>query len=276
MRVHRYLPTTLAALATMAGLGSVAVADDGATAPPPVRVTLTHEVGPAYIAQNDGAYGASGTRYDADDVGQQDNLLLARRTSVEVATGRHRMILLDAPFVAVTEVALARDLQFRDTRFVAGTVVEHRYQFDGLRGSYLYRALDRSPLSLEVGGSLQIRNAEVAFRSADGSQRAAENDIGLVFAAKARLWYRPSSTGTWAALDADGFSTFGLVPGVRGAIYDAQLMVGRPVARGVELVLGARLVGGGAEVESRDLENWANFVSLTAGVRVTLDQVLGR
>jgi len=34
-----------------------------------------------------------------------------------------------------TEVALARDLQFRDTRFLAGTVVEHRYLFDGYRGS---------------------------------------------------------------------------------------------------------------------------------------------
>ncbi len=272
--MQAYLPSILAVVA-VAGTANGAVADEDIPAPP-LRVTLVHEVGPAYIAQNDGAYGADGTRFGAGDVGQQDNLLVARRTSVEIERRRHRLILLDAPFVATTEVVLASDLQFRDTRFVAGTVVQHRYQFDGLRGSYLYRLLDRAPVTLEIGGSLQIRNAEVAFRSFDGMQRAAENDIGVVVAAKARLWYRPSSKGVWAALDADGFSTFGLVPGVRGAIYDTQLMVGHPVARGVDLLLGARLVGGGAEVESRDLENWANFVSLTAGARVTLDRLIGR
>jgi hypothetical protein len=253
----------------MLGAVRVAVAEG-----PAVRATVSYEAGPAYIAQNDGRYGAGGTRYGAGDVGQQSNLVIARRTSLELAAGHHRLVFLYAPFDVTTQITLARDLQFRDTRFTAGTVVDHRYLFDGYRASYLYRALDRGPLSLEVGGSLQIRNAEVAFRSGDGALRDAENDIGLVVAAKARLWYRPTTTVAWGALEADGFSTFGLVPGVRGAIYDTQLMAGYPVGRGVDLVFGARLVGGGARVESRDIYNWANFVSFTAGARVSLDQLL--
>lgn len=242
---------------------------------PTLQATVEYETGPAYIAQNDGEYGASGTRYDADDVGQRDNLVLSRRTSLELSYGRHGAIFLYAPFEASTRVTLARDLQFRDTQFLAGTVVDHRYLFDGYRGSYLYRLVDRGPIALEAGGSLQVRNAEVAFASRDGALRAAENDIGLVFAAKARLWYRPAGDTWWAALEADAFSTFGLVPGVRGAIYDVELAAGHPVANGVDVVFGARLLGGGAKVEDRDIYNWANFIALTAGVRVSLDRVLG-
>lgn len=258
----RLIAMRLLLVLVILGTANLAAADD-------VRAVLAYETGPAYIVQNDGEYGAGGTRYHASDVGQQDNLVRVSRTSLELARGRHRVVLLYAPFDVTTTVTLADDLQFRDTRFPAGTVVAHRYLFDGYRSSYLYTALDRGPVALEVGGSIQIRNAEVAFESRDGALRDAETDIGVVFAAKARLWYRPSSTRAWGALDVDAFSTFGLVPGVRGAIYDTQLMAGYPIAKDADLVLGARLVGGGADVADRDIYNWANFVSFTVGARLT-------
>lgn len=235
--------------------------------------TLVYETGPAYVLQNDGQYGATGTRYDADDVAQQDNLVRASRTSAELAIGNHTLILLYAPFELRTQTTLRGDLQFRDELFATGTVVDHRYLFDGYRASYLYRVLDRAPLSLEIGGSAQIRNAEVAFTATDGSQRADEDDIGIVGAAKVRLWYRPTER-LWAALEADGFSTFGLVGGVKGAIYDVQLTVGHPVGRGIDLFLGARLLGGGADVESQQIYNWGNFLSFTAGARIALDDLM--
>jgi len=115
----------------------------------------------------------------------------------------------------------------------------------GTAGRTSIGLLERGPIAVEAGGSLRVRNAEVAFASLDGAQRAAENDIGLVFAAKARLWYRPAANTWWAALEAGAFSTFGLVPGVRGAIYDVQLAAGYPVANGIDVVFGARLLGGG-------------------------------
>ncbi len=242
----------------------------------PVTATIVYEAGPAAILQNDGEYGADGTRYNAEDVGQRNNLLVSQRTSIEIARGRHRVILLYAPFEVTTEVTLDKTLQFRDTNFAAGSVVAHRYLFDGYRVSYLYRALERGAFKLEIGGSMQIRNAEVAFRTIDGAQRDAENDIGLVAAAKARLWYQPNAQSTWAALEFDGLSTFGLLSNVRGGIYDAQLMAGYPVARGVDLFLGARLLGGGADVKSQDIYNWANFVAFTAGARISLDELFGR
>lgn len=241
----------------------------------PIRPTLVYEIGPAYIAQNDGRYGATGSSYNAGDVGQRDNLIRASRTSLELGIARHTVILLYAPFDVTTEVRLEQDLQFRDELFEANTVVRHRYLFDGYRGSYLYRVIDRETFGLEVGGSLQIRNAEVAFTSVDGMQRADEDDIGIVFAAKTRAWFRPHASGPWGALEADGFSTFGLIDGVSGGIYDVQLMVGQHVGRGIDLVLGARLLGGGAEVRDQNIDNWANFVVFSAGIRIALDTLVG-
>jgi hypothetical protein len=44
-------------------------------------------------------------------------------------------------------------------------------------------------------------------------------------------------------------------------------MVGYPVAPSLDLYLGARLLGGGADVPSQEIYNWGNFLSFTAGVR---------
>jgi hypothetical protein len=133
---------------------------------------------PAAIFQNDGQYGTGGTRYEASDVGQTRNLLRVERTSVELGLGRHALILLYAPFEVTTRVTLDEELRFRGTTFAAGDVVDHRYLFDGYRASYLYRLLDGAGLSLELGGSLQVRNAEVAFATVRRHAARLENDIG--------------------------------------------------------------------------------------------------
>lgn len=237
--------------------------------------TLVYEIGPGYIAQNDGRYGEGGTAYGAADVGQQDNLVNVARASLELARGNHRVILLYAPLEVTTEIELAKDLQFRDELFAAGSVVQHRYLFDGYRASYLYKLVDRGVVGLEVGGSLQIRNATVAFRQSDGSRRTQQDDIGLVGALKLRLWLRPHDRGPWGAIEADGFSTFGLIDGVSGGIYDAQLSIGQPIGHGIDVVLGVRLLGGGAAVRDQAIDNWANFVIATAGFRIALDQLVG-
>ena len=249
-------------------------AERGDDSLPVLRPSLVYEIGPAAILQNDGRYGETGTPYEASDVGQKDNLVNVSRTSIELAAGRHTVLFLYAPFQVTTEARLADDLQFRDERFTAGTVVRHRYLFDGYRTSYLYRLLSSRGLHWELGASLQVRNADVAFTSLPGDQRAHQDDIGLVFAAKTRLWYRPTPTSLWALLDADGFSTFGLVDGVSGGIYDVALTAGQPIGRGVSITLNARLVGGGADVESQQIYNWANFVSFTAGLRIELDTLV--
>jgi hypothetical protein len=232
-------------------------------------VILGYETGPAYVAQNDGRYGVDGTSYDAGDVGQQDTLAVTQRATVEVRSGRHALVALYAPFGLDTRVELAEDLQFRDEMFAAGTVVDHRYVFDGFRLSYLYGVLPDGRWRLDAGASLQIRSALVSFTSVDGTQHAAQTDIGPVAALKARLTYQPGDTW-WGQLEADALSTFGLLGDTSGGIYDLAVSAGRPVRRGVDAHVTLRLLGGGAEVPDQAIDNWGNYVSAAAGLRVEL------
>jgi hypothetical protein len=234
------------------------------------------EAGPLYIFQNDGQYGENGTAYGAEEMGQQRNLVLARRAAIELRLGeRHRLVFLYAPLDVTTFVQLERGIQFRDTFFPEGTLVAHRYRFDGYRASYLYGLLAGARTGLELGGSLQVRDAEVSFREQDGRRFDTENDIGLVFALKGRLRHALRPAGPWIMLEADGLSTFGLLGDeVSGAIYDARLVLGLPVAAAADLFFGARLLGGGADVERRFIENWGNYGSLALGLRLDLARLL--
>lgn len=259
--------TTPAGVAAVAAF--LALASSPAAAP---ALHLGYETGPAYVAQNDGRYGATGTEYDAADVGQQKNLARVERASLELRGGRHRVIFTYIPFELRTRVALDAELRFRDTVFPAGTVVDHRYLFDGTRASYLYELLPGAARwSFELGGSFQVRNADVAFTAVDGTRHDAQDDIGPVAALKARLTFTPAPGGPWARLDADAISSFGLIGDTSGGLYDVALVLGLPIVNRLDLTFTARLYGGGATVPDQNFENWASFVSATAGLRFTLD-----
>ncbi len=250
-----------------------------ASAGPLRALWLDSETGPARIFQNDNRYGEGGTEFSADDVNQRDQLLVSKRVSLEARLGeRHGLILLWAPLDVTTRATLERDLDFKGTLFTQGEVIDSRYLFEGYRGSYLYRLIAREKLEWDVGASLQVRNARVALGTVSGSRYAAESDIGLVFAVKTRLLYR-TNWRAWAALEADGSSSFGLVPGVSGALYDVALTLGMPLTQQSEEVsafLRLRLVGGGADVERRDVYNWGNFGFALAGVRADLQSLFVR
>lgn len=240
-----------------------------ATAAPLDDMTIDAEVGPLYFLQNDNRYGAAGTAYDAGTVALNRNLFIAQRLSAEARFAeRHTVIFLYAPLDVTTRVALEAPLTFRGATFPAGSVVAHRYLFDGLRGSYMYRLYDGGGLSAELGGSLQVRNAEVSLTDLTGVRFAAERDIGLVPALKGRLRY-DTATGLYAMLEADGSTTLGLGP-TRGGLLDAALTLGVPLRSGLDGTLRLRYLAGGAEVPSREIDNWGQFLVASAGVRWSL------
>jgi hypothetical protein len=246
------------------------------SAEPVNRVVAEVETGPLHVFRNDGRYGEGGTWFQKDDVGQGRNLYPSWRASVELGLGeRHALVFLYAPVELTTVATLEDPLVFRGVTFDAGTVISHRYLFDGYRGSYLFRALERGPLRLEVGGSFQVRNAAVQFTALHPERFASETDIGLVFALKGRLRYTLAS-GLYGALEADGLSTFGLVSGADGGILDAALSLGAPLSQEAELFFRLRVVGGGARVPRRDLENWAWLGTANIGLRADLMGLLRR
>lgn len=237
-----------------------------------------YETGPAAILQNDARYGPTGTDYSAADVNQQATLYRTQRLSLEARLGeRHGLILLWAPFDIATRVALPKDIDFRGEVFPAGTVVDSRYQFEGYRGSYLYRLVHGERLTWELGASVQLRNALVSLSTVDGTRYAKESDIGLVGALKTRLRYTLPSQ-VWVGLEADALSTFGLLGNTRGGLYDVALTLGLPLSakRAVHAYARLRLFGGGAEVPRRNIYNWANFGFALLGVQADLVSLAGR
>lgn len=230
---------------------------------------LDNEAGPIYLGQNDGRYGANGTLYSADLVAQNRNLFMAQRYSGEARLGgRHRVLLLWAPLDVTTRVQLDQPLVFRASTFAAGSVVDSRYQFEGYRASYLYQFLESPAWSLEFGGTLQIRNALVSFSDVAGTRFAAERDIGLVPALKARIRHT-FPEGHYLSLEADGLSSFGIA-NVQGGILDSALSLGIPLSDRWETFLRLRYLTGGADVKSRQIYNWGQFYSVSTGLRCTL------
>lgn len=239
---------------------------------------LEYETGPAYIFQNDGRYGPTGTDFEADDLNQKSTLYRTWRASLEARLGeRHGLILLYAPFDITTRATLPKDIDFRGTVFPAGTVVDSRYLFDGYRASYLYRLIDGERFTWDIGASVQIRNALVGLSAVDGTRYAKESDIGVVGALKTRLLYRLPSR-VWAGLEADALSTFGLLGDTTGGIYDVALTLGVPLSTrdDVSAFARLRLLGGGADVKSRDIYNWANFGFAVLGVQADLVSLFDR
>lgn len=226
------------------------------------------EVGAAYLFQNDGRYGANGTSYTAAEVGQQRNLAVALRLAIEARIARHTLIATWAPLDLTTRTTLTRDLTFQTTTFADKTVVDHRYLFDGYRLSYLFGLVQGSRFTLGVGASVQIRNASVEFRTVDTTPAvfAVERDIGVVGAFRVRA--RFDAGVLYAQADVDFFNTFGL--GLPAGIHDVALTLGIPVIPGLDFLLRLRLVGGGANVPSRDIYNWGNFGFAVLGLRVDL------
>ena len=237
-----------------------------------------YETGPAYIFQNDGRYGPTGTDYTAADINQKSTLYRTQRIALEARLGeRHGIILLWAPLDITTRASLTKDLDFRGTVFPAGTVVDSRYLFEGYRASYLYRLIQGERFTWEIGGSVQVRNALVDLSAVDGSRYVKESDIGVVGAFKTRLRYTLPSR-VWAGFEADALSTFGLFRNTTGGIYDVAVTLGVPLGAkdDVNAYARLRLLGGGADVVRRDIYNWGNYGFALVGVQADLVSLVER
>lgn len=236
---------------------------------------VDYEAGPLYIAQNDNAYGPNGTKFTAAEVGQQENLLLSQRIALALPIAlRHELVLTYAPLDVATEARLDRAINLNDVVFPEGTVVKSRYLFDGYRLTYLFALVRREQFVLQIGLAGQIRNAQVALTGLEGTLYADESDIGVVGAPVVRLFWDPfDKGGPYWFLDLLAFSTFGLFGDVSGGIYDVAATWAVPVVDGADVIFRARLLGGGATVPDRNIENWGNFVSVATGLRVALPTV---
>jgi len=244
------------------------------------QVRLLGELGFLWVAKHTVEFGESGSRIDYVNEGGQDNLFAVARISGELQVGRHTVILLYQPLNLVTQANARRDLTVDGLTFPEGTPIRFRYGFPFYRASWLYDLAPRDDLALELGLSLQIRNATISFQSLDGELFRSNRNIGPVPILKGR-WRSDLGEDWFVGAEADGFWApirylNGSDNDVEGAILDASVRGGTELRSGVEVWLNLRYLGGGGVGTSDDPQaydggytrNWLNVVTVSLGATV--------
>lgn len=209
-------------------------------------------------------YGRETDTFDFVTQGGQEILFLYSRFRIDIGIGerqRHFVGLLYQPLTFETVTQFEETLTIDTETFEEGQVVDLVYGFDFWRGTYEYRIVDDEHWTVDVGGSLQIRNASIRFQAQEGDELVISQGTGLVPALRAQARYTTEAR-FWVEAEADGFyATNAFLNGAeypfKGWIWDAALSAGVPVTRHAETYLSVRTIGGGAEGTATDArETW--------------------
>lgn len=244
-------------------------------------IELTYELGSLAVLQNDIQLGTEGTKFDYVKDGGQDNLFAYQRFETNFRMKeRHSFVFLYQPLDVRTTQEASTDLQFDLVTFPKTTPMEYRYGFDFTRATYMYDTTKSTDSEVSFGVGLQIRNATLDFRSADGSLADSNRDIGPVpllcsrgrFGIDAQRWWGYDVSGAYAPIK----YLNGDVSDVVGALLDASIRGGFSFSKGTDVFINLRYIGGGAEgtesepIDDKDgfVANWIQLMSLSIGVSV--------
>lgn len=229
--------------------------------------------------------------------GGQDVLFPFLRLSAELTTAqRHTVVFLYQPLALETRVKMPDDLRIGGVEFQGGNL-DLLYSFPFYRLSYLFRvgfgganppnreiegARSRAVAGswyLDLGGSLQIRNANTVFQARGGAESEGffrSAGTGLVPLLKARMRY-DLSHGFWLGAELDGiYAPVSYINGsdndTVGALLDAALRVGYTVSDRLDTFFNVRYLGGGAaNKDPGDYSvNWLNVVTVSLGASLNV------
>ena len=276
--MHRHA----AVLGVLLYLSTFTVQAQAPTSPdePRVQLKFVGEMGFLDVLAHSIRQGSDGTLFRYTDDGGQDNLYNFMRLSAELTLkGRHSVVFLYQPLAIDTQVVLKRDVRIDALDFPAGTPLNVNYSFPFYRASYLYDLLSGPDRELSVGVSLQLRNANYVFTSADGTLRRTARDVGPVPLLKVRGRWGLGG-GWWLGFEADGsYAPTAIINGdsdsnTTGALLDASLRGGVRITDNVDAFLNLRYLGGGARGTSDDNEdefgdgftsNWIDTATISLG-----------
>jgi hypothetical protein len=202
--------------------------------------------------------GDSGTRFSLVDVVGDGPFAFYRLELFYDLAPRHQLRFLIAPFRYEESGVLDKDVFFVDETFSAGQETQVTYQFNSYRATYRYRFYDKGKWRMWVGGTVKIRDAEIALQQ-DGIS-ARDTDVGFVplvnfygdyqFARRWRL-----------ILDFDGLL------GPQGRALDAGLKVHYDLTRHWYAGGGYRTLEGGVDNDTVFNFAWYNYAVLSFGYR---------
>ncbi len=244
-----------------------------------VQFRAIAEIGFVAVAAHKIQFGQNTTYFDYVEQGGQDILFPTSRLSLEVDwKERNSLIFLYQPLSLKSEVVTFTDNQIDDILYPAGTSLNLEYNFPFYRLSYLRKLRSKSDrFTLFLGGTLQIRNAEIIFEKADGTDRKVSRNVGPVPAFKFKGNYKQSERMSFE-FEVDGmYAPVSYINGsdneVVGAILDASLRERLRITEQVDAFLNLRYLGGGAigtsddntEITDGYTKNWLNLITVTTG-----------
>jgi hypothetical protein len=251
----------------------------------PFGLKAVAEIGFVGVISHKVQFGKNGTLFDYRSDGGQDILFSFQRFSLEVPWKRNEVVFLYQPLELTERVTLEQEIIQDNVVFPIGTPIETRYSFPFWRGSYLRHLKRDGKNELALGGSMQIRNASISFRSLDGSLFQSNRDVGPVPLLKLRA-KRYLSESVWIGTELDGiYAPIKYLNGgnvdVEGALLDASVRLGVDLPKGVQSFVNLRYLGGGAEGTGEPqgtsdgfVKNWLNFYSVSFGFTYDLKNVL--
>ncbi len=216
-------------------------------------VRLDLEVGPVWQARNDFAVpGDTGTLVRLGDDGPD---LAARATLVWDFGSRWSARFLVAPLSTSSSFTPDGEVVFDDEVFPAGEPVVADYTFNSYRAGAFYRFAPHGPWSFRAGGTLKVRDAEIALHSA--GRRASKTDLGVVplLYGGARLELSDSFAFD---LDVDAAAAS------QGRAVDAALRGELAFSKAASAYLGVRALDGGADND--EVYTFGTFYYAFAGV----------
>lgn len=215
------------------------------------------EVGAVWVGRADVRIpGDDGTRFSLrDDLDSDESAYIRTRLSWHPGE-RHTVLLTLAPLEVTASGPLPRDIRFADTEFSAGSPAKATYRFNNYRLTYRYLLHTTDRFTLELGGTLFVRDAKVTLETP--GRRDSDSDVGLVPLLHIRMAY--AWTPQWVTvLDGDALAA------PQGRAIDVLAALAYQWNEQTQISVGYRLVEGGADNDS--VYTFALFHHLAAAAR---------
>ncbi|MEZ6013854.1 MAG: hypothetical protein R3F49_01960 [Planctomycetota bacterium] len=222
-------------------------------------ISLELEGGRLWQGRNDVRIpGDGGTLFPADELIGEGPFTAGRVTLDWDIDARHALRVVFAPLELDGTGELAQPTRFDGQTFAAGVPTKGTYRFGSYRLGYRYTFLHEERWRLRVGGTLFVRDAEVALEQ--GATRASDSNVGVVplvnFAAEcfpARRWR--------LVAELDGLAA------PQGRALDLSLKAHYDLADWCSVGLGYRTIEGGADNDDVYTFAWLNSVVASVGFR---------
>ena len=217
------------------------------------------ETGAAWQSYNDVQIpGDTGTRFSLSDLTGDGPLPFYRLELFYDLTDKHQLRFLIAPLGYTENGVLDENVEFDGQSFTAGENTEATYKFNSYRATYRYLFYNGEKWRWRVGGTLKIRDAEIALQQ-DGVS-ASNTNVGIV--PLLNLYGEYSFTNKWRFIvDFDGLAA------PQGRALDLGLKVNYDIDKNWYLGGGLRVLEGGADNDK--VYNFAqfNYALISAGYR---------